>query len=103
MPKPIVPAVPRSRDALVSVCTKCDGDGKALRRALKVALEERGVKKGTRVVGTSCLDVCPKRAIAVAISDRRGEPGTRYYAVADTRAGCDAIVELIVTPASVRQ
>lgn len=98
MPKPIVHASFRSRDALVSVCRACDGDGKALRRALEAELKERGLQKRVRVVSSSCLDVCPKRAIAIAISDRRNVPGTQYVAVGDARKGSAAIVDLLDTP-----
>jgi hypothetical protein len=56
---------------LVSVCAKCDGDGKSLARALKSELKRQGVR-GVRVTRSTCLDVCPKRAVAVAVSGPGG-------------------------------
>ncbi len=101
MTKPIAIAAFRSRDALVSVCAKCDADGKTLRRAIKAELKARGISKRTRVVGTSCLDLCPKDAVAVAVADRRAEPGVRYYAVAGSDLGARALADaLAVDPRS---
>ena len=59
------------RAAPVFVCKKCLGrvpDGKALRKALKSELKRRGSAAGTkpRVMLTSCLGICPKRAVVVA-------------------------------------
>ena len=68
---PVVTARLR-RPAPVLVCKKCLGrvaDGTALRKALKSELKRRGSADGTkppRVVLTSCLGICPKRAVVVA-------------------------------------
>ncbi len=56
---------PSWKRGLVLVCRACDGDAKGLRRGLKTALAEAGLRKGVRVVASGCLDVCPKRANAV--------------------------------------
>lgn len=96
MTESIVPADIVARDVLVAVCTKCEGDGKALRRALKRAFKDRGFAKRARLVSTSCLDVCPKRAVAVAICDRRRGAGASLYAVAGKGDGVKAVVDLII-------
>ncbi|GAC1307323.1 MAG: hypothetical protein NVSMB21_11150 [Vulcanimicrobiaceae bacterium] len=57
---------------LVVVCRKCDGYEPSLRRGLKKALVDCGARRRVRVVSSSCLDVCPKRATAVVIVDARG-------------------------------
>jgi hypothetical protein len=75
---------PPKRDTLVSVCRKCAGDASALQAALKKEYRRRGFGKRVRVVKSSCLDICPKRAVAVAVADdRRPERGIRYFTVAD--------------------
>ncbi len=81
---PAVRAVrPAKLRALVAVCAKCDGDPKALRRRLKREFKDRGAKGSVRVVASSCLDLCPKRSVAIAVSDDRGAvAGARYYVVA---------------------
>ena len=69
--KPVVTARLR-RASPVLVCKKCLGridDGKALRESLKSDLKRRSAKqdvKSPRVVLTSCLGICPKRAVVVA-------------------------------------
>lgn len=56
----------------VFVCKKClkrVDDGPALKRSLKSELKRhsaaRGIKR-PRVVMTSCMDICPKRAVVAA-------------------------------------
>ncbi len=72
------------RDTLVSVCHTCSGDGSALRSALKKEFKRRGCGKTVRVVKSSCLDICPKRAVAVAVAhDRALGNGVRYFSVAN--------------------
>jgi len=56
----------------VFVCKKClkrIDDGPALKRALKSELKQRSATRGIkrpRVVMTSCMDICPKRAVVAA-------------------------------------
>ena len=56
----------------VFVCKKClkrVDDGPALKRALKSELKQRSAERGVkrpRVVMTSCMDICPKRAVVAA-------------------------------------
>jgi len=70
-PKPVIPARLR-RAPPILVCKKCLGridDGKKLRKALKSDSKDRSRKqdvKPPRVVMTSCLGICPKRAVVVA-------------------------------------
>ena len=69
------------------VCKKCGkkvggGFGRknkhALADTLKDTLKEDGRRRAVRVVETSCLGICPRNAVAVALSDRVlvVEPGT---------------------------
>lgn len=73
---------------LLAVCKECAGEPKPLRQALKRVLKERG-RRDVRVVASSCLDVCPKRAATVAASGAGGtrvlivKPGARAEDVAD--------------------
>lgn len=70
-PKPVIPARLR-RAPPILVCKKCLGridDGKELRKALKSDAKDFSRKQGVkppRVVTTSCLGICPKRAVVVA-------------------------------------
>lgn len=95
MPKSIVPVTFRSRDVLLSVCAKCDGDGRALRRAIKRELKARGRGKSVRVVASTCLDICPKRAVGIAIVDRRADAGGRYFAIDDRDVDIAQVIDLI--------
>ena len=87
MPNSSVFTIAPRRPQPIFVCKKCLGridDGKALRRGLKSETkrlaQERG-EKPTRVVLTSCLGICPKRAVVVASAAtlQRGE----YLLLAD--------------------
>ncbi len=55
--------------AAILICGKClkGVDGKAMRRDLKAAAKGRTGK--VRIVRTSCLGLCPKRAVAMASAD----------------------------------
>jgi len=57
---------------LLVVCRKCDGYTKSLRRDLREALKARGLAKRVRVVESTCLDVCPKRATTVVLATPTG-------------------------------
>jgi predicted metal-binding protein len=56
----------------IFVCRKClkrIDDGPALKRALKSELKQRSAARGIkrpRVIVTSCMDICPKRAVVAA-------------------------------------
>ena len=87
------PVAARVRYAtIIAVCKECHGEPKPLRKALKRVMKERG-RRDVRVVASSCLDVCPKRATTVAASGADGTrcvvvaPGTRPDAVADALLG----------------
>jgi len=60
------------RSSLVMVCRECDGvrgfGPKQVRKALKTRAKADLPHKAARVVTVSCLDVCPKRAITVAVA-----------------------------------
>lgn len=60
------------RSSLVLVCRECDGvrgyGPKQVRKALKAAAKAELPAKAVRVATVSCLDVCPKRAVTVAVA-----------------------------------
>jgi predicted metal-binding protein len=68
---PITTIRPRRAEP-VFICKKClkrIDDGPALKRALKSELKQRSAARGIkrpRVVMTSCMDICPKRAVVAA-------------------------------------
>ncbi|HEU5152408.1 MAG TPA: hypothetical protein VFU19_18105 [Iamia sp.] len=60
------------RSSLVLVCRECDGargfGPKRVRKALKARTRAGLPRKAARVATVSCLDVCPKRAVTVAVA-----------------------------------
>lgn len=60
------------RSSLVLVCRECDGvrgcGPKQVRRELKRSAKADLPAKAVRVAMVSCLDVCPKRAVTVAVA-----------------------------------
>lgn len=82
----------------VLVCKKCLGrvaDGKAITKSLKSELKRRSAAQGgkrPRVVMTSCLGICPKRAVVVA-SAATLQQG-RYLLLADDKAAAEAVALL---------
>lgn len=83
----------------VLVCKKCLGrveDGKAITKSLKSELKRRSAADGgksPRVITTSCLGICPKRAVVVA-SAATLQQG-RYLLLADDKAAAEAIALLM--------
>lgn len=75
---------------LIAVCGKCDGDSKSLRRAIKDELKSRG-ERDARVVRTSCLDICPKHAVTVAVSG----PGVTRCVVVRSADDAAAVVAML--------
>lgn len=64
-------------DAVVMVCTKCSrklvGDeslADQMKKTLKSAFKEGGLGKHVRTVTSSCLDICPKERVAIAVMCR---------------------------------
>lgn len=96
--KPIVTARLR-RASPVLVCKKCLGridDGKALRKALKSELKSRSAAqdvKSPRVVLTSCLGICPKRAVVAASAATL--QGGQYLLLPDANAAAEAAALLM--------
>lgn len=77
-----IASVPTPWGSVVLVCRKCSrkldgGFGKkgkhALADALEDALDGTGRRREVLVAETDCLDICPKRAVAVLRADRPGE------------------------------
>jgi hypothetical protein len=88
---PLAPDAARDRSrrrppfdhALVAVCGECSGRDprpKALRKHIRRALRAAGPKRAVRVVEVSCLDLCPKRAVAVLVA-RVGDGGVTCHVV----------------------
>jgi NADH:ubiquinone oxidoreductase subunit E len=73
-------------EAVVMVCTKCSrkivGDeslADSIKKTLKHSFKEAGFGKNVRSVTSSCLDICPKDRVAIAIVRRHA--GTRAITV----------------------
>jgi predicted metal-binding protein len=101
-PKPVIPAKLR-RAPPILVCKKCLGridDGKKLRKALKSDSKNRSAAqqvKPPRVVMTSCLGICPKRAVVVA-SAATLQDG-KYLLLSEAGASGEAMSALMPDPA----
>jgi len=87
------------RPPLVLICGKClskiDG-GKKLKQALKSELKQRAATQGgkrPKLVTTSCLGICPKRAVvtASAATLQKGE----YVLVDDAKRAGEAVAVLM--------
>ncbi|RZA07841.1 MAG: hypothetical protein EOP11_06565, partial [Proteobacteria bacterium] len=67
---------------LVLICEKCGHNEfasvKELKSELKDAAKEAFGKKDVRVVLTSCMSVCPKNGIAVAVARSGDAAGTEF-------------------------
>lgn len=77
-----IPSLPAPWQSVVLVCRKCTrkldgGFGKkgkhSLADALEDALHDAGRRRDVRVVETDCLDICPKRAVALVCTARPHE------------------------------
>jgi predicted metal-binding protein len=73
-------------EAVVMVCTKCSrkivGDeslADSFKKTLKSSFKENGFGKSVRTVTSSCLDICPKERVAIAVLRRNA--GTRAITV----------------------
>ncbi len=73
-------------EAVVMVCTKCSrkivGDeslADSMKKTLKSSFKENGYGKSVRSVTSSCLDICPKDRMAIAVVRRNA--GTRAVTV----------------------
>lgn len=76
---------PPFRRALVAVCGECSGRDprpKVVRSRLRAALKASGARRAVRVVRTSCLGLCPKRAVAVVIAPAGPSNGMTRHVVA---------------------
>jgi len=52
----------------IFVCEKCGhNDARALKSELKEKIKSRGLKGEVKVVLTSCMDLCPKDGVSVAL------------------------------------
>jgi hypothetical protein len=58
------------KDGIVLVCSECDGakglDAKQTRQVIKHEAKQVLGRRAVIVVETGCLDICPKKAVAVA-------------------------------------
>jgi predicted metal-binding protein len=82
------------RSSLVLVCRECDGargfGPKQVRKALTADAKAHLPAKAVRVATVSCLDVCPKRAVTVAVVG----VGETAVTIGD-RAGAGRLVDRI--------
>ena len=97
-PRPVIPARLR-RAPPILVCRKClkrIDDGKKLCKALKSDARDRSAAqdvKPPKVVMTSCLGICPQRAVVVA-SAATLQDG-KYLLVSEAKASGEAIEALM--------
>lgn len=84
------PEAPPWSDALVVICSKCgkklaskenEDPSEELKGELKSRVKEEGLKHQLRVVTSSCMDLCPKDRIAVAVIRRDGRPAVDTFSV----------------------
>ncbi|MEQ8280110.1 MAG: hypothetical protein RMA76_01595 [Deltaproteobacteria bacterium] len=78
---------PPAKHATVFVCHECDGKKprpKTVRAFLKAGVKAGGAKRSLRVVESECLDLCPKRAVAVCIA--RTASGATFHELEDDDA-----------------
>lgn len=75
--------------ALVLICEKCgkdfDRDGnasKTLARACKERIKDQGLKGEVRVLLTGCMDLCPRKAIAVGLVRTDAPVPPRFFEAA---------------------
>jgi hypothetical protein len=88
---------PTWKDGVVLVCRECDGtrhlDPKQARQVLKHEAKRVLGRRSVIVVETACMDVCPKKAIAVAALGAGGG-WDRVVTVRSAHACCHFIDEL---------
>lgn len=73
MGKAVRPAKTKWREVIL-VCAKCSGEPSVVRKALKKIAKKLGDGQALRVVETSCLGLCPRRGVTVALGrDLAGE------------------------------
>ncbi len=101
----MISAKPPWHGQLVLVCDKCGGkltadakkgdpSAKALKDWLKGELKDRGAWGDTRVVVSSCLDICPKDKMTVGFVSDDGSPAT--CVVLDPEADREVLLEKIL-------
>lgn len=79
--KAVRPAKTKWRE-VVLVCGKCSGSS-AVRKGLKKAAKKLGDGKALRIVETSCMGLCPKRAVTVGRGRDLGGERPRLHVVRD--------------------
>lgn len=83
---------------MLIVCRACESDPKSLRRQLRDAARARAGKRAIRVVASSCLDLCPNDAVAVACA----AGGTTRYAIVPPGTDPAGVLELLALPTRTR-
>jgi predicted metal-binding protein len=86
--------------AVVFICEKCgkgaDFSGRDLKQEIRARLKEDGRKGEVRVVLSSCLDLCPKDGITVAVaSTARSKPTSFFVARGDSGEAASAVLSEI--------
>jgi predicted metal-binding protein len=93
----LLPTEAPAERGLVLICEKCGHNRytsvKDLKSELKHAVKSRHEKGAVRVLLTSCMSICPKDGIAVAVA-RTSEPGTEFFVVeGDAASAADGILK----------
>lgn len=88
---------------IVFVCADCrhrgdDDETASLRKWLKRELKSRGLKKRIRVVECSCLDLCPKRGVALARGSELATPERKKLRVHRSGDDPQALLEWLASP-----
>ncbi len=102
MATPALVTIHPRRASPILVCKKCLGridDGKQLRKNLKSEARQRSSAQGAkppRVVMTTCLGICPKRAVVVASAATLAQG--EYLLLKDSDAAEDAAAILMPEP-----
>lgn len=99
-------------DALIMICEKCgkkvagtddpeQNPSRQLQKMMKDMVKTRFGKGKIRPIVSSCMDVCPKDEVTVAIArfDGRSE-GSKFYCIPKNEllTSGDALIELAVNP-----
>ncbi len=67
-------------DDVLFICSECmhgDDELSTLRKWLKRELKARGLKKHLRIAECSCLDLCPKRGVVLALGSELAGDGKK--------------------------
>ena len=87
--------------AVVMICEKCarrsddDKFSSDLKSELKAKLKDEGYSKQVRVITTSCLNVCPKNRVAVAVASNQKVAFQAYAIKLKPNSALDLYAEIL--------